>query len=77
MGQALWTVQPGQGMMAEVRSGLRLLVVPTMTPQSVRFVVESHLVRSGRPTSLVSGYRESVGAAMRAAENAAECMDFI
>ena len=71
MGQALWTVEPGRGMVSEVNVGLRLLVVPTMTPHSVRFIVEGSMKRSGLPTPLVSGYRESVAAAMQAAEDAA------
>lgn len=74
MEHLVWKVLPGSGMVSEPGAGLRLRVVPTMTPCSVRFVVEGHVARNRELTPLVSGYRDSVRGAMQAAEEAADRM---
>ena len=70
MSQVLWRTISGEGMVSEPNCGLRLIVVPTKAPHSVRFVVENRFVGDGVSLPVLSGYRESVTAAMQAAEEA-------
>lgn len=71
MGQVLWQVMPGEGMVSEPTVRLRLVVVPTVAPKSFRFVVEDRATGESTLLPVLSGYRESVAAAMQAAEDAA------
>ena len=70
MSEAVWRVISGECLVWEPSASLRLTVVPTGAPGSVRFVVEDRGVRDRGPLPILSGYRESVAAAMRAAEDA-------
>jgi hypothetical protein len=70
MGRVVWRTIPGTGLVSEETPGLRLVVVPTEAPASVRFVVEDQVIGESASMPIVSGYRESVAAAMAAAEEA-------
>ncbi|MCR0981888.1 hypothetical protein [Roseomonas populi] len=70
MGRMLWRMKGGPQMVADGECGLRLSVTSTEAPASIRFVVEE--CGDGRQAlPLISGYRDEVGAAMEAAEEAA------
>jgi hypothetical protein len=58
-------------MVTQASHRLRLSVAPTEAPSTVRFIVED-AEDDGPGLPLASGYRSSVGAAMDAAEDAAD-----
>ncbi|WP_376092772.1 hypothetical protein ACE7GA_24280 [Roseomonas sp. CCTCC AB2023176] len=71
MGRAMWMTVPGEALVSEVKPGLRLVVTRTEAPATVRFVVEDRVMGGMEGHPVLSGYRESVAAAMAAAEDGA------
>ena len=71
MGRAVWWTIPGEALESEMSPGLRLVVMKAEAPSTVRFVVEDRAMSGGSRCPLLSGYRESVAAAMAAAEEGA------
>lgn len=71
MGKAVWHTAPGASLVSEVSPGLRLIVTKAEAPATVRFVVEGRTPDEDRPYPVLSGTRESVAAAMAAAEDGA------
>lgn len=71
MGRAIWMALPGLEMVSDVAPGLRLVVTMVEAPETVRFVVEDHVMGEERGQPVLSGYRGSVAAAMTAAEEGA------
>ena len=70
MGQVVWRMNGGAQTIADADCGLRLSVISTEAPSSIRFVVEE-CGDDGHVLPLISGYRDEVDAAMQAAEEAA------
>ncbi|WP_376091634.1 hypothetical protein ACE7GA_22105 [Roseomonas sp. CCTCC AB2023176] len=69
MGDRIWRKAAEACLVSENRGGLRLIVTKVEAPATVRFVVEEK--GAGTPLPVLSGYRDSVAAAMRAAEEGA------
>lgn len=71
MGQAVWHTTTGAALVSEAPAGLRLIVTKADAPATVRFVVEDRSSDGSPGHPVLSGYRESVAAAMMAAEEGA------
>ena len=71
MGAAVWRRMPGATLTSEMSPGLRLVVTKVEAPETVRFVVEDRAMDGSGRHPVLSGYRDSVAAAMAAAEEGA------